>query len=126
VREPWVALGSPTIAGGRQATASLLAGAGPERPTGLFAASLLGAIGVLAELRDQRVAVPRSMSIIAFNDHELAEHLDPPLTTVRMPNFRMGEEAVRLLLGAIDGDAGRDEMIDDAPQVIVRSSTAAI
>ena len=123
VRDAWMAVGSPTIAGGRRATAALLEAAGPDRPTGLYVASLLGAIGVLAELRDQAVAVPAGMSVIAFHDHELAEHLDPALTTVRMPNFRMGEEAVRLLLEAIDGEAGRDEMIDDAP-VITRRSTA--
>ena len=124
VRDAWMAVGSPTIAGGRRATAALLEAAGPDRPTGLYVASLLGAIGVLAELRDQAVAVPAGMSVIAFNDHELAEHLDPALTTVRMPNFRMGEEAVRLLLEAIDGEAGRDEMIDDAPVIIARRSTA--
>lgn len=125
VRETWLGVGTPTIAGGRLATRSLLERASADRPTGLFTASLLGAIGVLAELRDAGMAVPADISVIAFNDHELAEHLDPPLTTVRMPNFRMGEEAVRLLLEAIDGEAGRDEMIDDAPQVIVRRSTAA-
>lgn len=120
-----IAVGAPTIDGGRRATASLLDATRGDRPTGLFVASLLGAIGVLAELRDGGIAVPDAMSVIAFNDHALAEHLDPPLTTVRMPNFRMGEEAVRLLLEAIDGHDGRDEMIDEAPQVIVRRSTAA-
>ena len=123
VRDAWIAVGSPTIAGGRRATGALLSQAGQDRPTGIFVASLLGAIGVLAELRDQGVTVPAGMSVIAFNDHELAEHLDPPLTTVRMPNFRMGEEAVRLLLEAIDGQAGRDEMIDVAPVVVARRST---
>ena len=126
VRDAWIAVGSPTIAGGRRATGALLSQAGQDRPTGIFVASLLGAIGVLAELRDQGVTVPAGMSVIAFNDHALAEHLDPPLTTVRMPNFRMGEEAVRLLLEAIDGEAGHDEMIDDAPMVIARRSTARI
>jgi len=126
VRESWLAVGPPTIAGGRQASAALLSRATQDRPTGLFVASLLGAIGVLAQLRDDGVAVPADMSVIAFNDHELAEHLDPPLTTVRMPNFRMGEEAIRLLLEAIDGEAGRDEMIHDAPQVMARGSTAAV
>jgi LacI family transcriptional regulator len=122
----WWVVGPPTIAGGRQAAATLLRQAAADRPTGLFVASLLGAIGVLAQLRDAGVAVPAAMSVIAFNDHELAEHLDPPLTTVRMPNFRMGQEAVRLLLEAIDGEGRRDEMIDEAPRVIVRRSTAAI
>ena len=103
-----------------------LARVGRDRPTGVFVASLLGAIGVLAELREAGVRVPGDISVIAFNDHELAEHLDPPLTTVRMPNFRMGEEAVRLLLEAIDGQPRRDEVIDDTPQVVVRGSTAAV
>lgn len=124
VLETSIAVGSPTISGGRQATAALLGQAHPDRPTGIFVASLLGAIGVLAELRARSVQVPRDMSVIAFNDHELADHLHPSLTTVRMPNFRMGEEAVRLLLEAIDGEEGRDEMIADDPKVIVRRSTA--
>jgi DNA-binding LacI/PurR family transcriptional regulator len=126
VRETWLAAGPPTIAGGREATDALLERSEPDRPTGLFVASLQGAIGVLAQLRESGLTVPIDMSVIAFNDHELAEHLDPPLTTVRMPNFRMGEEAVRLLLEATAGEAGRDEMIQDAPQVIVRGSTARV
>lgn len=126
VRESCLAFGAPTIAGGRLATSALLTRASGQRPTGLFVASLLGAIGVLAQLRDDGVTVPEGMSVIAFNDHELAEHLDPPLTTVRMPNLRMGEAAVRLLLDAMEGDTSRDEIIDDPPQVMVRSSTAAV
>ena len=124
VDEAAIAVGAPTIEGGRRATRTLLERTAGARPTGLFVASLLGAIGVLAELREAGLDVPGDVSVIAFNDHALAEHLDPSLTTVRMPNFRMGEEAVRLLLAAIDGEDGRDLMIDDAPQVIARRSTA--
>ena len=123
VRETWLAVGPPTIAGGRSATRTLLGRDQEDRPTGLFVASLLGAIGVLVELRAEGVAVPSDTSVIAFNDHELAEYLDPPLTTVRMPNFRMGREAVGLLLEAIDGEDGRDVMIDDEPHVVTRWST---
>lgn len=116
---------APTLSGGRGAVETLLAGAS-ARPTGIFVASLLGAIGVLSGLRSAGVAVPADMSVIAFNDHELAAHLDPPLTTVRLPNFRMGTEAVNLLLEAIDGRAHRDVMIDDAPVVVHRESTARV
>ncbi len=117
---------APTLAGGRGAMEAMLSTTGDARPTGLFVASLLGAIGVLAGLRAADIDVPGEMSVIAFNDHELAAHLDPPLTTVRMPNFRMGAEAVRLLLDAIDGHEQRDLMIDEAPEVIVRASTARV
>ena len=122
----WQVSGAPTLSGGQRAIEGLLATVGTERPSGLFVASLLGAIGVLTGLRAAAIDVPDEMSVIAFNDHELAGHLDPPLTTVRMPNFQMGAEAVGLLLEAIDGQAERDLMIDTPPEVIVRGSTAPI
>lgn len=122
----WVASGAPTLSGGQRAIEGLLATVGAERPSGLFVASLLGAIGVLTGLRAASIGVPGAMSVIAFNDHELAAHLDPPLTTVRMPNFQMGAEAVGLLLEAIDGQDQRDLMIETPPEVIVRGSTARI
>jgi len=122
----WVAAGAPTLSGGRGAVESMLGAIGTDRPSGLFVASLLGAIGVLTGLRAAAIDVPAEMSVIAFNDHELAAHLDPPLTTVRMPNFQMGAEAVELLLEAIEGQDQRDLMIDTPPEVIVRGSTARI
>jgi LacI family transcriptional regulator len=120
----WVAAGAPTLTGGRGAVEGMLRSARTDRPTGLFVASLLGAIGVLTGLRAASIEVPREMSLIAFNDHELAAHLDPPLTTVRMPNFQMGSEAVELLLEAIEGQPQRDVMIETPPEVLVRGSTA--
>ena len=123
VEPAWVVSGAPTLAGGKDAIEPLLRLEPVARPTGLFVASLLGAIGVLAGIRAGGLRVPDEMSVIAFNDHELAAHLDPPLTTVRMPNFQMGAEAVRLLLEAIDGQGQRDLVIDEAPEVIVRGST---
>lgn len=116
--------GPPTLAGGRSAIAALIARRGGDSPAALFVASLLGAIGVLAGLRDAGLQVPGDVSLIAFNDHEIAAHLEPPLTTVRMPNFRMGEEAVRLLLAASSGPA-RDLMLAESPEIVVRGSTAS-
>ena len=63
------------------------------------------------------------MSLITFNDHPFAQHTAPPLTTVRMPNFRMGQEAVGMLLGALAGVPVSDLVIDDAPELVIRSST---
>lgn len=124
IRPEWVVNAAPTLAGGRAAATRLLERCSSAFPGAVFAATLLGAIGVLAGLRDAGVGVPSEVSLIAFNDHEIAAHLEPPLTTVRMPNFRMGEEAVRLLLEAAHGGAARDLVIPDSPEIIVRSSTA--
>jgi LacI family transcriptional regulator len=114
----------PTEPGGRDGVAALLAVGGATRPTAVFAASLMSALGVRAGLAAAGLRIPGDVSLIAFNDHPIAEHLAPPLTTVRMPNLTMGREAVHMLLGALDGHPVRDLMVDEAPQIVVRASTA--
>ena len=94
------------------------------RPTGYFVASLMSAIGALSELTARGVGVPADASLVAFNDHPFAAHTAPPLTTVRMPNVRMGEQAVGMLLAAMEGEPVRDVVIDDAPELVIRASTS--
>jgi LacI family transcriptional regulator len=120
----WLAAGPPTEEGGREAIHAIHAGSAPEPPTSFFVASLMSAIGALAALIEAGRRVPRDVSLVAFNDHPFAGHTAPPLTTVRMPNVRMGEQAVGMLLAAMAGEPVRDVMIEDAPELVVRASTA--
>jgi LacI family transcriptional regulator len=124
IDEAWVVRAAATEEGGRDAVTRLLRVPTANRPTAIFAASLLGAVGVLAGTRDADLNVPLDISLIAFNDHPLAAHMSPPLTTVRMANYRMGQEAVRMLLRAVDGEPVHDRMLDDEPEIVVRASTA--
>jgi LacI family transcriptional regulator len=103
-----------------------LAGYSPpeHRPTGYFVASLMSAIGALSALTRNGIGVPHDASLVAFNDHPFAAHTAPPLTTVRMPNVRMGEQAVEMLLAAMAGEPVRDVVIADDPELIIRASTA--
>jgi LacI family transcriptional regulator len=127
VRPELVASGPPTIEGGQAAVARLLDATGDEPPTAIFVASLMSALGVRTALSSHGLRVPRDVSLVAFNDHPIAEHLDPPLTTVRMPSLEMGAMAVELLLRAIDGEPVGDVMVEEPPPVIVhRASTRAL
>jgi LacI family transcriptional regulator len=114
----------PTEPGGQAGIAALLALPAARRPTAVFAASLMSALGVRAGIVAAGLGIPEDVSLIAFNDHPIAEHLAPPLTTVRMPNLTMGREAVHMLLDALDGQPVRDLMIDERPEVVIRASTA--
>lgn len=124
IQAGWIVNAAPTEAGGRGAVPPLIRLPPGLRPTALFSASLLGAIGVLAGLREAGVSVPAAMSLIAFNDHPLAAHLSPPLTTIRMANFEMGEAAVDMLLAAVEGRPVHDQMLDRPPEIVIRASTA--
>ena len=81
----------------------------------------IGAIGAAGRLG---LAVPADVSVVGFDDIELASHVQPPLTTVHQPIRRKGEEACRLLLAAIERrDAARPEHRLLETRLIVRGSS---
>jgi DNA-binding LacI/PurR family transcriptional regulator len=73
----------------------------PERPTAIFAASDTQAIGVLEAARALGISVPRELSVIGFDDIEVATYLG--LTTVRQPLVESGRRGAKLLLDALAG-----------------------
>ncbi len=82
------------------------------------------AIGAISAARELGLAVPRDLSVVGFDDIDLARHVDPPLTTVCQPVRRKGEEACRLLLEAIAGvGGGVPERRRLKTHLVVRAST---
>ena len=72
------------------------------RPTAILAMSDAIAIGAMRALRDLGLDVPRDVSVVGFDDIDLAAHVEPALTTVHQPIDQKGEEAVRILVGVIE------------------------
>lgn len=97
---------------------------GPIRPTACFAASDPLAIGALRALHEHGIAVPEQMSIVGFDDIEMAAYVQPPLTTVRAYPEQMGKAAVQLLAERFEGREAPSHSIIGT-QLVVRSSTAA-
>jgi DNA-binding LacI/PurR family transcriptional regulator len=96
------------------------------RPTAVLAMSDAMAIGAMRAIRELRLNVPRDVSVVGFDDIDLAMHTDPPLTTVHQPIRRKGEEAVQLLLTVVERrDLTRPEHRLLETRLIVRGSTAA-
>lgn len=115
--------GDFTLASG-QAAADLWAEMPPEtRPTAVFAFSDEMACAFMARLQRQGFAVPRDVSVIGFDDIELASHLTPALTTIRQPKRDLGRAAACIILDRI---AGREiaEVTLLAPRLMLRESTA--
>jgi alanine racemase len=118
-----VVVGPATVAGG--VTAFEVAWQGGVRPTAVLAMSDAMAIGAMRAIRDLGLSVPSDVSVVGFDDIDLAMHTDPPLTTVHQPIRRKGEEAVRLLLSVVHGrDAATPEHRRLETRLVVRGSTA--
>ncbi|MEO7122507.1 MAG: LacI family DNA-binding transcriptional regulator [Lacisediminihabitans sp.] len=96
----------------------------PERPTAIFAGNDLQALGIYEAARTLGLSIPQDLSVVGYDDLELAKWVGPPLTTVRQPLTEMAEQATRLVLG-VSGENENDTVrIDLATDLVVRDSTA--
>jgi LacI family transcriptional regulator len=111
-----------TAEGGARAMSALLALR--RRPTAVFVANVASAIGAMHTAKKAGLVLPRDLSVVAIHDLPLAEYLEPPLTTVRMPLEKLGQRAVELL--ADRGDSRIEEIIDGPMDLIVRESAAKL
>ncbi len=91
--------------------------------TALFCFNDHMAIGALHEARRLGRRVPDDLSIVGFDDNELAAFSEPGLTTVAQPLEQLGEQALLLALSLIAGEAVAAQPLL-LPQLVVRDSTA--
>jgi len=96
-----------------------------ERPfTALFAYNDISAIGSIRAFQEAGLRVPEDVSVVGFDDIQIALHNSPSLTTVRQPLQEMGETAARTLLNRIDDREDYVPEIQIEPELVVRNSTA--
>lgn len=96
-----------------------------SRPSAVLVMSDAMAIGAMRAARDLGLLVPDDLSIVGFDDVDVAQFTDPPLTTVHQPIRRKGEEVVRLLLaGGRHRDEGPLEQQVLETRLVVRGTTA--
>ena len=93
-------------------------------PTAIVAANDLLALGIYDALGLRDLRCPADVSVVGHNDMPYVDMLSPPLTTVRIAQRDMGNQAARLLLDAIADPAARRERVVLEPRLIVRGSTA--
>ena len=93
--------------------------------TGLFCFNDRMAVGAYRGLRGRGVVVPRDVSVVGFDDQEfVASYAEPPLTTVALPHYRMGEWAAQRLVDLISG-AGTTDGVELMPCALVPRGSVA-
>jgi LacI family transcriptional regulator len=97
----------------------------PDPPTAIFAGCDEVALGVIEAARIRGLRVPQDISIVGFDDTQLARMAAPPLTTVRQPLREMGGVALRTAMRLAAGKTIESHHVELATALIVRGSTAA-
>jgi DNA-binding LacI/PurR family transcriptional regulator len=118
--EPVVVDGDGAVAGGSGMVGTLV----DAGVTGIVAYNDLTAIGALRALRRLGIAVPQRVSIVGFDDIEMAAWTEPPLTTIRQPTRTLGAWAVERLIAAMSDEPNQSDRAALVPELIVRASTA--
>ena len=96
------------------------------RPTAIFAGNDMIALGVLAAIRDAGLRCPQDVSVIGFDDLELAETTNPALSSVSQSGYQLGSTAASILLERIHGDAGPAKHIVLETSLKLRDSVAPL
>ncbi|HWE64574.1 MAG TPA: substrate-binding domain-containing protein, partial [Chloroflexota bacterium] len=96
----------------------------PDPPTAIFALNDNMAIGVLRAARERGLDVPRDLSVVGFDDIDIASVAIPPLTTVSQPLQEMGRLAVTVLYRQIEGQSLDANRVELSTRLVVRDSTA--
>lgn len=96
---------------------------GRQRPTAVLAANDQMAIAVMRAAFRFGLRVPEDISVVGFDDIELASYVIPTLTTMRLPIRQMGVTAAEIVIRLLIGSPG-EEGVCFIPELIIRESTA--
>lgn len=91
-------------------------------PSAVFMANDNMALAAMKIVKENRLRIPEDISIVGFDDIEAASQLDPPLTSVRQPLYKMGEEAAQLLFSLLNNQKNDPRKILLDTQLVIRES----
>lgn len=97
----------------------------PNRPTAVFAANDQIAIALYRAAASIGLRVPDDLAVVGFDNLDLAEQLDPTLTTVAQPFLEIGRAAAEILLKRIGGERGAFQ-ITLSPRLVERESALSL
>lgn len=92
--------------------------------TAIFCYNDMTAIGVLSACYKRGLSVPDNLSVIGFDDIDMAAYTIPPLTTIHQPRLELGRRAMQMILNLLAGQAPENQLI--SAELVVRQTTAGL
>jgi DNA-binding LacI/PurR family transcriptional regulator len=96
-----------------------------QRPSAIFAANDLMALGAIYAIQEAGLCVPEDIALVGYDDREIAGLSRPTITTVTLPCYEMGQASARLLLSRLENQGETEEPIRIRGKLIIRESCGA-
>lgn len=113
-----------SLARGREGVKSLLSLKNP--PTAIFCSNDFLALGAMEGARKAGISLPQDLSIVGFDDMQIASSVTPALTTIRQPAYEMGELGAKILLHHIGNKAYKPVHKILETRLVIRESTTVV
>ena len=118
-----VVAASPTIQGGFRAAMDVIE---KEHPDAIFCYNDLMALGAVLAARHIGLSIPDDLALVGFDDIEMASLIDPPLTTVRIHQYRLGRLTGQAVLECIQTQEPASKVVLSPVELQVRGSSGAV
>ncbi len=113
-----------SLAGGKVSMEKMLALQDP--PTAVFCSNDYMALGAMKGARECGLSLPQDMSIVGFDDIQIASYVVPRLTTIHQPAYEMGKLGAKLLFSLMEEKTGKPVQKMLASSLVVRGSTHGV
>jgi DNA-binding LacI/PurR family transcriptional regulator len=112
----------PSISGGYSAALELLR---DEQPEAVFCYNDLMALGVYVAARELDKGIPKDLAVVGFDGIVMSPIIDPPLSTVRIEQYELGQMAGEVVLDILQGNQDDPVVIPFPVKLDVRRSSGA-
>lgn len=120
----WIIPGDFSLASGARAAEQLVAM--PERPTAVFCASDEIALSLISRCKQNGLSIPQDLSVVGFDDLEIAGFVQPSLTTIRQDRTGLGRLAAEELITRLNSAQSKEtSRIILAPVELIKRDTTA-
>ncbi|MBI9050192.1 MAG: LacI family DNA-binding transcriptional regulator [Anaerolineaceae bacterium] len=96
-----------------------------DRPTAIFAANDLMALGAIYAAQDAGLNVPKDIAVVGYDNRDIASFSNPTITTVCPPSFEMGQLAAQMMLERLENQTDEVDPVRVKGRLIVRESSGA-
>ncbi|PJC88076.1 transcriptional repressor PurR [Vibrio sp. HA2012] len=93
-----------------------------DKPTAVFCFNDTMALGLMSRLQQKGMRVPDDISVIGYDNIDLAGYFSPPLTTIHQPKRRVGKTAFEILLERIKNKEHERHVFEMQPEIVIRDS----